>query len=191
MEMNTALVEEYTRLFSTMVIKPGNLPLVKQRVNSILVYKKRYEEVAKKIGMPWYLIGCIHSMEAGLSFTKHLHNGDPLTARTSHVPKGRPLEGNPPFTWEASALDALRLRKLDKVSNWSVARMLWELEGFNGYGYRLYHPQVKSPYLWSFTNHYTKGKYVADGRFDPNAVSQQIGAACLLKLLIEADQAKR
>lgn len=185
LELNTGLIAEYTNLFDTMVIKPGMMPIIKQRVNSIAVYRKRYEEVAKQIGMPWYLIGCIHSMEAGLSFSKHLHNGDPLTARTTHVPAGRPKEGMPPFTWEASALDALKLRKLDQVKTWSVARMLWELEGFNGYGYRLYHPTVKSPYLWSFTNHYTKGKYAADGKYDANLVSQQIGAACLLKLLMQ------
>ncbi len=43
---------------------------------------------------------------------------------------------------------------------------------------------MKSPYLWSFTNHYTKGKYVADGKFDPNAPSDQVGAMALLKQLV-------
>jgi lysozyme family protein len=45
----------------------------------------------------------------------------------------------------------------------------------------MWHPEVKSPYLWSFSNHYTKGKYVADGHFDSNAVSQQCGGMVLLK----------
>jgi len=39
--------------------------------------------------------------------------------------------------------------------------------------------------LWSFSNHYTKGKYVKDGVFDPNAVSQQVGSALVLKRLVE------
>jgi peptidoglycan hydrolase-like protein with peptidoglycan-binding domain len=45
---------------------------------------------------------------------------------------------------------------------------------------------VKSPYLWSFSNHYTKGKYVGDGRWSETAVSQQCGAMVLLKRLQEA-----
>jgi lysozyme family protein len=46
------------------------------------------------------------------------------------------------------------------------------------------HPEVLTPYLWSFTNHYTKGKFVADGKFDANAVSKQCGAAAILKLML-------
>ena len=46
---------------------------------------------------------------------------------------------------------------------------LYELERYNGFGYRDRRPQVLSPYLWSFSNHYSRGKYVADGRFsDPS-----------------------
>ena len=41
--------------------------------------------------------------------------------------------------------------------------MLFRLEAYNGSGYRDKHPDVKTPYLWSFSNHYTRGKYVADG----------------------------
>lgn len=33
------------------------------------------------------------------------------------------------------------------------------------------------------TNQYVKGKYTADGRFDENAVSNQVGAAACLKML--------
>jgi len=57
--------------------------------------------------------------------------------------------------------------------------MLYEFEKWNGFGYRLYHPKVLSPYLWGFSNHYTSGKYTADGKFDESAVSTQCGAAVL------------
>jgi lysozyme family protein len=33
----------------------------------------------------------------------------------------------------------------------------------------------------SFSNLYSKGKFVQDGHFDPNAVSKQCGAALMLK----------
>ena len=40
-------------------------------------------------------------------------------------------------------------------------------------------------YLWSKTNHYSKGKYVYDGVYDPNAVSSQVGAMATLHAGIE------
>jgi hypothetical protein len=102
-----------------------------------------------------------------------------------HVPAGRPKDGNPPFTWEASASDALSMRGLNKVKDWSLAGILYQIEGYNGWGYRLYHPHVLSPYLWSFSNQYTSGKYVEDGRWSDTAVSKQCGAAVLLRRMAE------
>jgi len=34
-------------------------------------------------------------MECGLDFTRHLHNGDPLIARTVRAPAGRLVDGRP------------------------------------------------------------------------------------------------
>jgi hypothetical protein len=42
---------------------------------------------------------------------------------------------------------------------------------------------VKSPYLWSFSNQYTQGKYIADGTWSDTAVSRQCGAAVVIKRL--------
>jgi hypothetical protein len=63
--------------------------------------------------------------------------------------------------------------------------MLYQLEGYNGWGYRLHHTHVLTPYLWSFSTHYTSGKYVADGTWSDTAVSKQCGAAALLRRLAE------
>jgi len=101
------------------------------------------------------------------------------------VPAGRPKAGRPPYTWEVSAADALRYDGLDKVTDWSPERVAYELEGYNGWGYRLYRRGMPSPYLWSFSNHYTRGKYSADGKFDPALVSQQCGAMLILKRILE------
>jgi lysozyme family protein len=43
---------------------------------------------------------------------------------------------------------------------------------------------VPTPYLWSFSSLYEKGKFVADGVFDPAAVSKQCGAAVMLKAVL-------
>ena len=39
------------------------------------------------------------------------------------------------------------------------------------------------PTCGSFSNRYEKGKYVADGRFDPPTISKQCGAAIMVKAL--------
>jgi lysozyme family protein len=143
--------------------------------------RARYEQVARRFGnMPWYFVGIIHGMEAGFRFDRHLHNGDPLTARTVRVPRGRPA-GNPPFTWEASAQDALADEGFGAVTDWSDPNLLYLWERYNGLGYRF--KGLRTPYLWSYSNLYSKGRYVADGVFDPNAESKQCGAAVMLKAL--------
>lgn len=147
--------------------------------------RDRYESTGASLGIPWTFIAVTHNMESSQNFAKHLHNGDPLTARTVQVPKGRPSTGTPPFTWEESARDALMLKKLDKWTDWTVAGTLYKLEEYNGWGYRRFHPDVKSPYLWSFSNHYVSGKYVADGTWSQTAQSKQCGAALLLRRMAE------
>jgi hypothetical protein len=124
-------------------------------------------------------------MESSQNFKKHLHNGDPLTARTVQVPAGRPKTGNPPFTWEESATDSLLLKKLNTWTDWTIPGTLYKLEEYNGWGYRRFHANVLSPYLWSFTNQYKSGKYVQDGKWSATAVSQQCGAAALLRRMAE------
>lgn len=179
------LRNEYILLFNTCNILPSRASSVENIIKRILVNKDRYLQVGEPLRIPWYFIAVIHNMESSLSFNGHFHNGDPLTARTKQLPKGRPLQGNPPFTWEESADDALKYQKLDKWNDWSVAGLLYKLEEYNGWGYRAKHPHVLSPYLWSFSNHYSKGKYVADGRWSETAVSQQCGAAVLLRRMAE------
>lgn len=182
-----ALAADYKELWKQSVVSALGLKYGKADALKILANRSKYEEIQKLTGVPWWFIGVIHKMEAGLRFDRHLHNGDPLTARTKMVPAGRPLampaSGHFPYTWQESALDALKLKSLDKNKDWSIAHALFLLEGYNGYGYRQYHPTVKSPYLWSMTSVYKKGKYVADGKWSSEAVSQQCGIACILKEL--------
>lgn len=184
-KFTAALRGEYQHLFDTCQVKPAKAADVERFVTSLLRNRARYEGVAKPLGIPWFVVGVIHHMECGQKFDAHLHNGDPLTARTRQEPKGRPPGGNPPFTWEASATDALVYDGLDAWDDWSIPGILYCLEDYNGWGYRLYHPEVKSPYLWSGSNHYVAGKYVADGTWSDTAVSAQCGAATLLRRLAE------
>ncbi len=176
---------EYERLYAEAAISEAREPEVAQAAQKILDNWSRYETVAATLGIPPHPIALIHAMESGCDFSTHLHNGDPLTAKTVHIPAGRPLAGDPPYTWEASAMDALRLHKLDQWGDWSIPGLCYVLERYNGWGYRLYHAHVKSPYLWSFTSIYTAGKYTSDGKWSDAAVSKQVGAVALLMEIIK------
>jgi hypothetical protein len=69
--------------------------------------------------------------------------------------------------------------------DWSLPGALYQLERYNGWGYRMHHPSVLTPYLWSFSNHYTSGKYVADGTWSNTAISKQCGAGVILRRMAE------
>lgn len=184
---NAALREEYEKLFAAAVAHQNRLPLVDAIAKRIAANKDRYKLVAEAANheMPWWFVGCLHQMECGGDFGKHIHNGDLLKAKTVRVPAGRP-SGNPPWSWEESAHDALvTVMHYNETSDWTLGRILYTFEGYNGYGYRQYHPTVLSPYLWSFTNQYVQGKYVADGKWSDNAVSQQCGIAAILKRMFQ------
>lgn len=181
--LDDALIAEYTTLFDTCRINSTKYDVVRSKAQQLVDSSGAYIGVAEKIGMPWWIIGLIHIMESNCNFKRHLHNGDPLTARTVRVPKGRPLSGAPPFSWEESAIDAMQYKGFDKIDVWNVPRMLYLLEGYNGWGYRMYHPDVKSPYLWSMSQHYVSGKYVDDGKWSRSAVSEQCGAAVIMKYM--------
>ena len=186
--LTDSLGKEYENLFNTCVIRTERLSIAEALISGLLAHRPSYENVGDDLGIPWFFIAVIHNMEASQKFTCHLHNGDPLTARTIHVPRGRPKSGNPPFTWEQSAGDALMMKGLGPETYWSLAGVLYQVERYNGWVYRLYHPHVLSPYLWSFSNYYISGKYVADGTWSDTAASRQCGAAVLLRRMAEKGQ---
>ncbi|MFE0014127.1 hypothetical protein ACFWXH_04725 [Mesorhizobium sp. NPDC059054] len=173
----------YRKLFDDCQVRDKYTSTVNWYIDLIRLNKARYEEVAIASGVPWHFLAVIHGLEASFNFRTHLHNGDLLSARTVHVPAGRPSSGQPPFTWNDSAADALALMNYAGKKDWSLERTLYRLEAYNGWGYRPKRIAINSPYLWSFSQHYTKGKYASDGAYDSSLVSQQCGAAVLLKVL--------
>ncbi len=182
-----ALKDEYRRLFDAMTLRPNYSASTGWYLTMLKTSRPTYDRVALDTGVPWYVIGIIHGLEASFNFLAHLHNGDhPLTGRTRKVPAGRPLVWAPPTDWDWSAKDALKLLGFTGKTDWNLERILFRFEAYNGFGYR--GTAVPSPYLWSFSNHYESGKYTADGRFSAKAKSQQCGAAVMLKLLVDAGE---
>ena len=177
-----ALADEYAAWFAGAQLRTEFRESTDWHLTMMRQARPRYQRVGKRLGIPWYFVAATHGLEASFNFRAHLHNGDfPLTARTRQVPAGRPSPWLPPSDWESSALDAMRLLGFSGQSDWSLPRCLYRLEAYNGFGYR--RAGRASPYLWSFSTLYHRGKFVADGKFDPNARSKQCGAAVMLKLL--------
>ena len=183
--LTAQLQTEYDRLWQTCQVRPERRATAAALADRIVQNRARYEAAGKPHGVPWYVVGIIHQLESNGNFQTHLHNGDPLTARTVRVPAGRPATGNPPFRWETSAADALVDARLNTWTDWSPAGTLFVLERYNGFGYRKPEIAINSPYLWSFSTHYTKGKFIRDREYSPTAVSGQCGAAVLLQTLAE------
>lgn len=143
------------------------------------IAKARYQAVEKTTGVPWWFIAVVHEREASQKWDRQLGQGDPLNKKSTHVPKGR----GPFASWEDGAVDALVNCAPFAARNkdWSAGGALAMLEKYNGLGY--FNKGIPSPYIWSGTNQYTSGKYIADGVFDPNVVDKQLGCAGLLKFM--------
>ena len=184
-----SLRSEYATLWSRMAILPAKAAALDAAANKLVANKSRYQSVAEKTGVPWFVIAVLHERESSADFSTHLHNGDPLAARTVQVPAGRPARGRPPFTWEESAVDALELHDLHRVTDWSIERIAFECERYNGWGYRNH--AVPSAYLWSFSTIYRGGKYVADGKWDADYKDKQCGTMPLIARMAELDGSVR
>lgn len=164
---------------------------INAQADKILANRDRYVPVSKATGVPWDVIGVIHYRESSGDFKGVLHNGEKIIGtgrKTTLVPKGR----GPFATWEEAAIDALvnAPPQAAKNKDWSTAGTLDILERYNGLGYRK--KGLPSPYLWAGTDQYVKGKYVADGKYDPEHVDKQLGTAAILMRLrdMEADKVK-
>jgi lysozyme family protein len=182
-----ALKAEYEALYASAAVRPervADVDAVVQRITAPLAWS-HYKGVERETGVPAHVVGIIHMRESGGNFGSHLHNGDPLSARTKRVPPGRPVEGDPPFTWTESAIDALTMpgQGLDKWHDWSIGGICFVLERYNGFGYR--NRRVNSPYLWSYTTAYERGMYIADGVWSSTAVNKAPGGMAILKRMVE------
>ena len=182
-----SLRDEYRRMFTRLEVRPERAEAAQFHLAMIRKSRPRYEAAGDRARVPWFFIALTHALEASFNFRAHLHNGDfPLSARTRQVPAGRPRVWLPPSDWESSAVDAIKLLGFGGQDDWSLERTLYRLEAYNGFGYRRL--GVPTPYLWSFSQHYDRGKFVADGKFSRTARSQQCGAAVMLHSLAAAGE---
>src|SRR5262249_43453316 len=148
----------YHRMWDRAQIAPAKRDGARKIARAIIANRARYAAVEQATGVLWFIIAPIPPRESDRDFAPTPHNGDSPKPPPHHVPAGRPKRGNPPFPWDASAIDALTMapHELQKVKAWSVERILYETEKYNGWGYL---KRGNSPYLWSWTSEYHGRKY--------------------------------
>ncbi|RBP17511.1 lysozyme family protein [Roseiarcus fermentans] len=180
---------DYEVNWQAMQIRPGSVGEASKAASRLLRNKTVYQQIEAITDVPWPFIGLCHDRESGFDLNTYLGNGQPLNRVTTIVPKGRgPFTG--PNAFIDGAVDALRIQGFVGATDWSLARTLFRLEAFNGFGY--HSRGVQSPYLWSGSTVYgppeaRAGKFVSDGVFDPGVVDPQLGVAVILKELIGLD----
>ncbi len=162
--------------------------------------KARYQAISLAVwGTPerWWFVAVVHEREAGQDFTKQLGQGDPLGRTSIHEPAGRgPFfdhPGDPPWqdAFYRGALDALIdcAPHAAKWNDWSSGGVLTLLEEYNGLGYAA--RGVPSAYVWSGSDQYVSGKFVADHVYRASAVDVQEGCAPLLARMALVDSSVR
>lgn len=172
---------QYAKQWDRMTINKSRVAEFHTMASKILTNKPRYEAIEARTGVPWYHIGVLHMRESNCNFDTYLGNGQSLHRPTTIVPKGR----GPFATFEDGAVDALKIDGLSSVKDWRLEKTLYYCETFNGAGYDA--KGLPSPYVWGGTNIQKPGKYVSDGKFNPNVWDSQPGCAPILKVLSELD----
>ena len=177
-----SLRSEYEVLLGTMQITRSGL--VTQAAHRLLLNENmsRYRAVGAKLGIPPALIAALDLRESDANARAALGQGDRWHLVSVHEPKGF----GPFPSWEAAAEFYLRREQFDQTTApWDMPYVCWKAEGWNGFGPRDH--GINSGYLWASTNHYTRGKYVADGIWSPSTVDVQLGAIPVIVTLMQLE----
>ncbi|MBR0711034.1 MULTISPECIES: peptidoglycan-binding protein [Bradyrhizobium] len=181
-----SLRSEYERNWAGLEIRPGRHADATAVARKAINGKATYQQIERLTGVPWYFTALCHYRESNFDFDTYLGNGESLHRTTTLVPKGR----GPFATFVDGAVDAFRIENFVGAQDWSIARMLFRLEAFNGFGYHA--KGVNSPYLYGGSNLYgppeaRAGKFVRDHVFDPNHLDSQLGTAVILHAMQSLD----
>jgi lysozyme family protein len=171
--------------WAAMRIVPQYLSMLDRTAQKLVADKERYLALERRSTVPALVSMVIAERESGADPRMSLAQGDRWDRVSVHVPKGR----GPFRSWEDAAVDALSIDGLDRIGreNWTIERALYQLEKYNGFGYRRY--GVPSAYIWASTTIYQGGKFIADGKFNRNAWDTQLGVAALMACIGNAEPA--
>jgi lysozyme family protein len=181
------LAPEYATLLATMRVDPGREHELPARAAAVRELGERHRdewaEVTAKTGVPrlWGLAS--FERESGSDYSRSPAQGDRWDRVSVNVPRGL----GPYQDWGDACVAAYGIDRLDEVGapNWTWTRSCYEGELYNGFGPRAHGRQTG--YLWSWTNIYTGGKYVADGKWDAETQDQQCGMIPMMAALLRLD----
>lgn len=164
--------------------------------------KPRFEGVTARLvalalqPVPWWFIAIVGEREYGgpPRWDRQLGQGDRLDQVSHNDPAGRgpflnhPDDVTPGYdAWTRCALDAL----IDCAphaahwTDWTPGGTMTIWEEYNGLGYAAH--GVPSAYVWSGTDQYVSGKYVADHDYRPGVIDVQEGCAPILARMMAID----
>jgi len=146
--------------------------------------------------VPWWFVAIVSEREYGgpPHWDKQLGQGDDLSKVSHNVPVGmgpylpHPSDTTPGFdAWTRCCVDVLvnSAPFAAKWTVWTIGGVLTLFEEYNGLGYA--ERGVPSAYVWSGTDQYISGKFVADHVFDPKRVDVQEGCAGILRMMMTID----
>lgn len=183
-----ALKNKNAARWAAMQVNPSRLAALDATAHRLCApnAKKQYQAIERATNVPWFVVAVIHERETGQRWDRQLGQGDPLGQKSTHDPIGRgPFFGDDAFY--RSALDAL----IDcppyaaHWTDWSAGGTLTLLEEYNGLGYA--NKGVPSAYVWSGSNQYKSGKYVADHDYREDVIDVQQGCAPLISRMMAID----
>src|SRR5262252_4007774 len=185
------LALEYGTLLAAMHVDPGREHELAARAVVVRELGERHRdewaEVAAKTGVPrlWGLAS--FERESSSDYSRSPAQGDRWDRVSVNVPRGL----GPYQDWGDACIAAYGIDQLDKVGapNWSWTRSCYEGELYNGFGPRSH--GRRTGYLWSWTNIYTGGKYIADGEWDPGTQDKQCGMVPMMAALLRVDASLR
>jgi lysozyme family protein len=196
----TALIAANANRWKAMTIHPDRLAAFDATAKRLGAAKLRYIGVTdrlRQVGLfvPWYFTAVVSEREYGgpPRWDRQLGQGDRLDLVSHNDPAGRgPFLSHPSDTpendaWTRCALDALIncAPYAARWRDWSIGGLLTILEEYNGLGYAA--RGVPSAYVWSGTNQYVSGKFIADHVYRASAVDVQEGCAPIISRMMALD----
>jgi lysozyme family protein len=203
----SVLAPEYATLLAAMRVDPAREHELAMRAAAVLAlaqaHSDEWAEVKARTGVPPLWGMASFERESGSDYSRSPAQGDRWNRVSVNVPRGL----GPYACWGDACVAAYRLDGLDKVAggagiapsspppsptsptsgggSWTWTRACYEGELFNGFGPRAH--GRRTGYLWSWTNIYDGGKYVADGKWDPHEIDQQCGMVPMMAALLRLD----
>ena len=196
-EVSTETNSESTSIVNDMNVRLNLTDSMKQRIEKVKeIYKENYETYKRisdkvkadsEIFVPPELICAIHERESGCNFDTYLQNGDPLGKPTVHFPQNIPVYYNFVDSAVAAIEEQFKGYPYDQelyVKGNSINTMSKITKMANRYNGVSKHV---SSYVWSGSEKYQGGMYVADFKYDATKTDERPGVYALVSGLMNVD----